>query len=219
MKYEAGGGLNAKKSMELGESLNDGNFHHLSLSLQTDKAICLVDFNNCTAGVSCYGEIPVSDSVEFNGPLYIGGISSNDILDNITEFHLDDTTSLISTIKGLHINSTAIEYGSVVESVSVELGAARNGSLCNPNLCANGGQCLNRWTSSLCICPNGYGGPICSILHTAHLNGETIMDFNTSYTTTTIMFDFTTDSDGLLMRAIEVHNIQYYLHLLLFFVE
>lgn len=205
VKYEAGGGLNEEKSLELGESLNDGDFHRLSLSLQTDKAICLVDSNNCTSGIPCYGEIPVSDPIEFNGPLYLGGISDTDVPDNITKFHLDDTVSLISTIKDFRINNTAIEYASVVDSIGVVLGMARDESLCDPSPCTNGGQCLDRWTSSYCACPNGYGGPTCDILHTAHLNGETIMEFNTSFTTTTIMFDFTTDSDGLLMRAIEVY--------------
>ena len=200
--YEAGGGLNDEKSMELGESLNDGNFHHLSLSLQTDKVICLVDFNNCTSGISCYGEIPVSDPIEFGGPLYIGGIDGNEVPSNATEFHLDDTISLISTIKDLRINDTAIEYGSVVDSVDVGLGLAQS-VLCDPNPCANGGQCIDRWTSFACVCPNGYGDPVCNTLRTAHLNGKTIIEFD-AVSSATIRFDFTINSDGLLMRTIEV---------------
>ena len=204
LKYETGGGLTPEKQTAVGANLDDGEYHHVSLIIKPIGAEIFVDSNNCSAGVSCYGNTVTSLNTIplFSSNLFIGGVGMKD---NASSFHLESEVSLISTIKSLRINHTLIEYANILNEMDVMLGVLREVDPCAGNSCVRG-DCVDLWLTSTCSCPYQYVGEECEILTTAHLNVSSALYYNVQ-NIDSFVFEFSVtvqDESGLLATVVEV---------------
>ena len=201
LKYETGGGLNVKKEILLGSNLNDGLQHHIDLFVNEAGTVLVLDSNNCSSNVLCYGETSTSDSAEpsFLPELLIGGYAVND---NAAIFHLETELSLISTISHFYLNHTKVKYTDfTLESCSP--GNLRTNDLCVDKQCVNG-ACIDLWLSSDCTCDNYYEGDLCDLLTTAHLTKESVVSFDSNIYDQIIFESTFQEESGLLFSIVEV---------------
>ena len=201
LKYETGGGLNVKKQFLLGNNLNDGLQHRIDLFINEAGTALVLDSNNCSSNVLCYGETSTSDSAEpsFLSELLIGGYAVND---NAAQFHLETELSLISTISNFYLNHTKVKYTDfTLESCS--LGNLRANDPCVDKQCANG-ACIDLWLSSGCTCDNYYVGDLCDLLTTAHLTKESVVSFDSNINDLVIFESTFQVESGLLFSIVEV---------------
>lgn len=142
---------------------------------------------------------------QFSSPLYIGGIESTT---NATQFHLESSLSLISTISSLRIDHALVQYNTVVSAKSIVLGSVRTGSLCQPNSCRNNQQCIDLWINDVCNCKIGYSGELCEVISTVHLEPASALQFVfANYTN--VQFDFTVQTDSGFLMTISTVSLLY----------
>ena len=199
LKYENGGGLTSNKMTRVGTDLNDGHTHHISISVKPTGANILLQSNNTVY----YGETisSVSKTPVFDTPCYIGGFG---ISNNATSFHLENEISLVSTITSFYLNHTALEYGNVIDSNSIQFGSVHNESLCHPDTCSvNHQQCRDVWLSYICDCISGYSGDSCQLLSTVHFEPTSALQFSVVNISGVIQFEMTVQSDsGFILSAV-----------------
>ena len=195
----------------IGKDLNDGEYHHISMSISRSNATVLLNAGvNCTTGSSCYAEIQTSASTlpQFSGPLYIAGIEQQT---NATQFHLENALSLICSFTMIQINHFPIVYNFVITSMFIDLEYTRSGGLCAADTCSNNQQCIDLWVQTACQCSLGYTGDSCQTLSTVHLDTASGLQFS-NVTNNSIGFDFTVQTDSGFILSI--NKVRYALTLL-----
>ena len=205
LKYETGGGLSPEKTAAIGQDTNDGEVHHVAIGITNNGATVVLDNGlNCTTGASCYAEIQATPPSLplFSGPLYLAGVD----LQNNTQFHLESTSSLISSFYSIRVNHYLIEYKSITMSSFIDLGYTRAGPLCTADICTNNQQCVDLWVNTACQCSLGYSGDACERLSTVHLIESSGIQFH-GITDSIIGFEFTVQTDfGFLLSINQVRK-------------
>lgn len=189
----------------MGSQLNDGLSHHVSLIVTTTGASILVNSNNCSSDVVCFGQTKTTTNISpvFTSPCYIGGVVG--YFSNATQFHLETDQSLVSTLSSLRIDHELVDYNDIIELSQIMLGSVHIAPLCQPNPCANSQPCYDLWSNYTCDCNNGYTGDHCQLLTTAHFDTTSALMF-TLPMTSKLQFEFTVQSDGFLFSITIVRN-------------
>ena len=139
--------------------------------------------------------------LDLTGPLQIGGLPP--LPTRFQTFNSD----FVGCISDFYIDHQMIDLNSYVANNGSVAGCATKRNFCQSQPCRNGGNCMDRWGSYLCQCPNSYSGQDCS-----HAN-EVIRQFKEdsflSFTPKliplslpwTVSFQFKTNSaNGFLLR-------------------
>ncbi|XP_034473872.1 cadherin-related tumor suppressor [Drosophila innubila] len=191
--FSSGGSRTAISTAVAGLNLADGSWHKVTatrngrvMSLSVAKCTESGDVcAECTPGdSSCYADVvgPVG-TLNFNKqPLLIGGLSSADpVLERPGQIHSDD---LVGCIHSVSINGRALNLSSPVQQHGITPGC--NKQACQPSLaverCGNyAGQCIDRWSTSLCQCGGHLQSPDCAnSLEPITLSGGSFLEFKIS---------------------------------------
>ncbi|EDW54213.1 GM18105 [Drosophila sechellia] len=162
--FSSGGARTAISTVIAGRNLADGGWHKVTATrngrvMSLSVAKCADSGDVCTECLpgdsSCYAdEVGPVGTLNFNKqPLMIGGLSSADpILERPGQVHSDD---LVGCLHSVHIGGRALNLSSPLQQRGILAGCNRQA--CQPALAAErcggfAGQCIDRWSSSLCQC-------------------------------------------------------------------
>ncbi|KAI8035371.1 hypothetical protein M5D96_011814 [Drosophila gunungcola] len=191
--FSSGGARTAISTVIAGRNLADGGWHKVTatrngrvMSLSVAKCADSGELcTECTPGdSSCYAdEVGPVGTLNFNKqPLMIGGLSSADpILERPGQVHSDD---LVGCLHSVHIGGRALNLSSPLQQRGILPGCNRQA--CQPALAAErcggfAGQCIDRWSSSLCQCGGYLQSPDCSdSLEPITLSGGAYVEFRIS---------------------------------------
>ncbi|XP_002037796.2 cadherin-related tumor suppressor [Drosophila sechellia] len=172
--FSSGGARTAISTVIAGRNLADGGWHKVTATrngrvMSLSVAKCADSGDVCTECLpgdsSCYAdEVGPVGTLNFNKqPLMIGGLSSADpILERPGQVHSDD---LVGCLHSVHIGGRALNLSSPLQQRGILAGCNRQA--CQPALAAErcggfAGQCIDRWSSSLCQCGGHLQSPDCS---------------------------------------------------------
>ncbi|KAH8237858.1 hypothetical protein KR032_003993 [Drosophila birchii] len=191
--FSSGGARTAISTVIAGQNLADGGWHKVTatrngrvMSLSVAKCadsgeVCM----ECTPGDSgCYAtEVGPVGTLNFNKqPLLIGGLASADpVLERPGQVHSDD---LVGCLHSVHIGGRALNLSTPLQQRGILPGCNRQA--CQPALAAErcggfAGQCIDRWSSSLCQCGGQLQSPDCAdSLEPITLSGGAFVEFRVS---------------------------------------
>lgn len=153
----------------LGENLSDGNFHDVSINIQSEGAIIIIDSLAC--GTQCLGTLVLSSELPPVHLLFFGGDINASL--PLTALAVS-SSSFIGCMEAVVINSEILQYTQRRQDVS--LGC--NHIECTEQSCLNGGTCQDLWFSTACHCPSSYVGPDCNQLNQAHFLSSSFVVFS-----------------------------------------
>ncbi|KAH8260379.1 hypothetical protein KR026_010588 [Drosophila bipectinata] len=191
--FSTGAARTAITTVIAGRDLADGGWHKvtatrngrvmsLSVAKCTDSGESCAE---CTPGdTTCYAnEVGPVGTLNFNKqPLLIGGLASADpLLERPGQVHSDD---LVGCLHSVHIGGRPLNLSSPLEHRGILPGCNRQA--CQPSLAAErcggfAGQCIDRWSSSLCQCGGQLQSPDCSeSLEPVTLSNGAFVEFRVS---------------------------------------
>nr|XP_015208138.1 PREDICTED: cadherin EGF LAG seven-pass G-type receptor 1 isoform X2 [Lepisosteus oculatus] len=94
-------------------------------------------------------------SLDLTGPLLLGGVP------NLPEDFPVRNREFVGCMRNLTIDSKPIDMASFIANNGTTAGCTAKKNFCSPNLCQNGGTCINKWNTYGCECPLYYGGKNC----------------------------------------------------------
>ncbi|TDG46679.1 hypothetical protein AWZ03_006859 [Drosophila navojoa] len=171
--FSSGGSRTAISTVTAGFNLANGNWHKVTATrngrvMSLSIAKCTESGEVCAECIpgdsSCYADdvVPVG-TLNFNKqPLLIGGLQSADpVLERPGQIHSDD---LVGCVHSVSINGRALNLSSPIQQNGVLPGCNRNA--CQPAIAAErcssyAGQCIDRWSTSLCQCGGQLLSPDC----------------------------------------------------------
>ncbi|XP_017046203.1 LOW QUALITY PROTEIN: cadherin-related tumor suppressor [Drosophila ficusphila] len=191
--FSSGGARTAISTVVAGRNLADGGWHKVTATrngrvMSLSVAKCTDSGDSCTectpGDTSCYAdEVGPVGTLNFNKqPLLIGGLSLADpVLERPGQIHSDD---LVGCLHSVHIGGRALNLSSPLQQRGVSPGC--NHQACQPALAAErcggfAGQCIDRWSSSLCQCGGYLQSPDCTdSLDPITLSGGAFVEFRIS---------------------------------------
>ncbi|XP_060667097.1 LOW QUALITY PROTEIN: cadherin-related tumor suppressor [Drosophila nasuta] len=191
--FSSGGSRTAISRAMAGSNLADGSWHKVTatrnghvMSLSVAKCTESGDVcAECTPGDSnCYADVvgPVG-TLNFNKePVLIGGLASADpVLERPGQIHSDD---FVGCIHSVSINGRALNLSAPLQQHGITPGCHKQS--CQPSLAAErcgkfAGQCIDRWTTSLCQCGSHLQSPDCGdSLEPVTLSDGSFLEFKIS---------------------------------------
>ncbi|XP_064546558.1 cadherin-related tumor suppressor [Drosophila montana] len=171
--FSSGGSRTAISTVVAGLNLADGSWHKVTATrngrvMSLSIAKCAESGEVCSECIpgdsSCYADdvVPMG-TLNFNKqPLFIGGLQSADpVLERPGQIHSDD---LVGCVHSVSINGRALNLSSPIQQHGILPGCNRQA--CQPALAAErcssyAGQCVDRWSTSLCRCGGELLSPDC----------------------------------------------------------
>ena len=188
----------------LGNSLTDGESHRVSINIQSDTAIIIVDQLLC--GSQCIGDIFLAMDTTLSEPLMFGGGVNRSSLLQVAE----STSSFVGCMEAIVVNSNTLLYGDIIDRNGVTPGCNR--SDCTDELCFNGGTCRDHLFTTSCDCPFSYSAPRCEILSVAHFPGQSFTVFPNLQSMTLSLEWSTAAEQGTIATLVEVRKMLTHTH-------
>ncbi|XP_061182173.1 axotactin-like isoform X3 [Saccostrea echinata] len=139
------------ETLDADKSLNDGDWHRVTLELSSHEVRCGLDSKRKIVS------IPFHSNITFDGYLYLGGkMYSSESYENLP--------GLTGCVKGLVYNGRP---RNLIHDVYDDMLGIQSGCRphCSPDPCQNGGHCVEKWNDYQCTCTNkwAHSGHSCEI--------------------------------------------------------
>ncbi|XP_058529592.1 cadherin EGF LAG seven-pass G-type receptor 1 isoform X1 [Ochotona princeps] len=169
-----------------------------------DTAVA-VRFGNLVGNYSCAAQGTQSGSkksLDLTGPLLLGGVP------NLPEDFPVHNRQFVGCMRNLSIDGRSVDMASFIANNGTKTGCAAQRNFCDGTWCQNGGTCVNRWNTYLCLCPLQFGGKNCeqAMPHPQRFSGESLVAWSELDITISVpwylglMFR-TRKADGVLVAA------------------
>uniref|UniRef100_G1TPA8 Cadherin EGF LAG seven-pass G-type receptor 1 n=1 Tax=Oryctolagus cuniculus TaxID=9986 RepID=G1TPA8_RABIT len=122
-----------------------------------DTAVA-VRFGSFIGNYSCAAQGTQSGSkksLDLTGPLLLGGVP------NLPEDFPVHNRQFVGCMRNLSIDGRNVDMASFIANNGTRAGCAAQRNFCDETWCQNGGTCVNRWNTYLCVCPLRFGGKNC----------------------------------------------------------
>ncbi|RXG69291.1 Cadherin-related tumor suppressor [Armadillidium vulgare] len=127
---------------------------------------------------NCYADaIGLTGTLNFNNePMYFGGVMTVDpIQERPNQVYADD---FVGCIQSASINGRPLNLSGPIQQRGISNTCKRIPSICKGNPCGEGAQCLDRWSTYKCLCPNGLLAPDCGpSLKPVTFSGESFVEY------------------------------------------
>nr|XP_023395785.1 cadherin EGF LAG seven-pass G-type receptor 1 [Loxodonta africana] len=164
-----------------------------------------VRFGSYVGNYSCAAQGTQSGSkksLDLTGPLLLGGVP------NLPEDFPVHNRQFVGCMRNLSVDGKNMDMAGFIANNGTRAGCTAQRNFCDGVWCQNGGTCVNRWNTHLCVCPLRFGGKNCEQVmpHPQRFSGESIVSWDNLAVTISVpwylglMFR-TRKADGVLMEA------------------
>nr|XP_051684094.1 cadherin EGF LAG seven-pass G-type receptor 1 isoform X2 [Oryctolagus cuniculus] len=141
-----------------------------------DTAVA-VRFGSFIGNYSCAAQGTQSGSkksLDLTGPLLLGGVP------NLPEDFPVHNRQFVGCMRNLSIDGRNVDMASFIANNGTRAGCAAQRNFCDETWCQNGGTCVNRWNTYLCVCPLRFGGKNCeqAMPHPQRFSGESLVSWS-----------------------------------------
>lgn len=161
LRYSLGAGPTVVSSLM---SVSINTWHSVTARLEMSNSSLIVDDQDIIFG---YDPSPFN-TLNVHSNLFLGGYSNFINISSITGVDV----GLNGCISRLSINNRAID---LVQDAEFGFGVTQcDSSFCTGNPCLNGGSCIERGSSFVCVCNAVYTGPLCGSLINPCIEGASV---------------------------------------------
>ncbi|XP_045146623.1 cadherin EGF LAG seven-pass G-type receptor 1, partial [Echinops telfairi] len=135
-----------------------------------------VRFGNYVGNYSCASQGTQSGSkksLDLTGPLLLGGVP------NLPEAFPVHNRQFVGCMRNLSIDGKTTDLAGFIANNGTRAGCTAKRNFCEGTWCQNGGTCVSRWSTYLCLCPLRFGGKNCeqAMPHPQHFSGESLVSW------------------------------------------
>ncbi|KAA0192694.1 hypothetical protein HAZT_HAZT002492 [Hyalella azteca] len=186
-RFSYGGARTAITSISVNKKVTDGGWYRVTAT-RNGRVVSLSVASCSKSGEVCKDCGPGDSScsaddtgptgtLNFNNePMYMGGVMTVDPIQERPGQVLSD--DFVGCLHGASINGRPLNLSASIQSRGITDVCERRPNVCAGSPCGEGGVCIDRWSTHMCICPNGLMAKNCeSSLHPASFDGNSYIEF------------------------------------------